>query len=119
MANVTPTTTPLPQHLAAASTKELISFYDYATSLVDHAGAFLNQPRCQGLPREWLEQSVADLYGLADRIGAELLTRSDECDERAPRLTHYLRNWFEEGDGLAVCSVLRGIAAQAKLGDAA
>jgi len=108
-----------PEYLATASTKELVSLYDYATNLVDHAGAFLNQPRCQGLPREWLEQSVADLYGLADRIGAELLTRNDECDERAPRLTHYLRNWFEEGDGLAVCSVLRGIAAQAKLGDAA
>jgi len=119
MATLTPTTTPLPEHLAAASTRELISFYDYATSLVDHAGAFMNQPRCQGLPREWLERSVADLYELADRIGAELLTRDDEHDERTPRLAHYLRNWFEEGDGLAVCSVLRGIAARAKVGNAA
>jgi hypothetical protein len=118
MATQIPITTPLPQQLAAASTQELIAFYDYAAALVDHAGGFLNQPRCAGLPREWLDQLAGDLHGVAERIGRELLTRTDEDDQRAVALTHYLCNWFEKGDGTAVCSVL-GIIANRSIAEAA
>ena len=96
--------------ITAASTSNLLALYDYATSLVDLAGWFTNQPRCGEIPREWLDHLADDLYGVAEQIGRELLTRGDEDEQRAVALARYLAFSFEKGDAAAVCSVLSVIA---------